>query len=282
MDIKRILFPTDFSPNSLNCLTFVREIANRTGAEVQLLHVFHHRVLSPSTPPQKFEEKAKEEQEKARARLSALGHSLENDSELPVNKCFTEMRIGFADDEIIQVSKERNADLIIMGTKGSTGLHKVMLGSVTAEVIEESMCPVLAIPEDAHYSGLSHIVFATDLDKKDFPTLKKVADFARIFDSKLTVLHIKQKEYAEVEEILKSFENELHMQINYEQARFRFLRNAKKVEGIDHFLKENEADLLSMVTHRRKLFQGLFKRSLTRQIAHQAQIPLLAFHDKGD
>jgi nucleotide-binding universal stress UspA family protein len=280
MEIKRILFPTDFSPNSLNGLSFLRAICSATDAEVHLLHAFHHHVVDPSIAPHKFEAKAKEEQDRARARLNALAQSLETDAECPLKKCYSDMRIGFADDEIIHASREKNIDLIIMGTKGATGLQKIILGSVASEVINEADCPVLAVPEDASYKGISHIVFATDLDKEDFPEIKRVGEFARLFESNLTVLHIKQKEYSEMEKELKDFESGLLKHVQYDKVKFRFIRSSSKVEGIDLFLKENEADLLAMVTHKRKLFRGLFKRSLTKQIAHQARIPLLAFHAK--
>lgn len=275
----KILFPTDFSVNADNCLPFIREIANRAGSELYLLHVFHHRMLNPSTPPSEFEEKARQKQEEACAKLTTLSEELTRHHSVPVKNCKTEVRVGFPDDEILEVINEQNIDLVVMGTKGATDLSRIILGSTTSEVINDATCPVLAIPENATFEGLSHLVFATDLNAKDIPLIDYAAEFAKMFNAELTVLHIQEKETSSIAEKIETFKENLQNHVRYEKLRFHNLYFKGRVAGIDKFLKDNSAELLTMVTYKRNLFESLFKRSFTKRIAHQTRIPLLAFHE---
>lgn len=62
-------------------------------------------------------------------------------------KCKTIVRMGGAPHEfIIQEAKDRNVDLIIMGTHGRTGLKRVLMGSVAQNVIANAPCPVMVVP----------------------------------------------------------------------------------------------------------------------------------------
>jgi nucleotide-binding universal stress UspA family protein len=55
------------------------------------------------------------------------------------------VREGPAADEVLQVAREKNADLIVMATHGRTGVRRLLLGSVTEKVIHTAPCPVLAV-----------------------------------------------------------------------------------------------------------------------------------------
>ena len=78
-----------------------------------------------------------------------------------------------------------------MGTKGASGITKVLIGSVTARVIKESLLPILSIPENAKFNPLKNIVFASDLHENQNDSLvnplKKIAER---FNSEITLLNI--------------------------------------------------------------------------------------------
>jgi nucleotide-binding universal stress UspA family protein len=62
------------------------------------------------------------------------------------------VRVGGAWSEIVRLATEEHADMIVMGTQGRTGLHRLLLGSVAERVIRQAPCPVLTVrphPEDS-------------------------------------------------------------------------------------------------------------------------------------
>ena len=137
IDLHRILVPTDFSKHSHNALTYAAAFAEKFGAELYLLHVVQDLALfipeavsvaPPAVPPI--------EQMTAAVREELARLVREND--LGRFTVHTEVREGTPFYEIIQHARDVNADLIVMGTHGHTGLAHVLLGSVTEKVVRKA------------------------------------------------------------------------------------------------------------------------------------------------
>jgi nucleotide-binding universal stress UspA family protein len=142
LEVRRILVPTDFSPPSERALELAIEFARRFGAELTLFHahelpayVFPDGVM-PVSPEilLELERSMNAELDRLAARVRAAG--------VPVS---TKTGVGAHDVEIVRYASEMNADLIIMGTHGRTGLRHVLLGSVAEKVVRRAPCPVLTV-----------------------------------------------------------------------------------------------------------------------------------------
>ena len=86
---------------------------------------------------------------------------------------------GFAVDEIARIAQNKGVDLICMGSQGTSGLERVLLGSVTAKVIEKADCPVLAIPRDSKFKEIKKIAFSTDYHNSDLHSIRTLAETAK-------------------------------------------------------------------------------------------------------
>lgn len=90
--------------------------------------------------------------------------------EFPDIKYTCVLREGIPEEEILRYSKENRPRIIIMGTRGKNQKDIDLIGSVTAEVIERSRVPVLAIPENTpfkEFSAVKRIAFITNFDQRD-------------------------------------------------------------------------------------------------------------------
>ena len=143
-DVKRILCPIDFSTHSEAALRTAMNLAAKLDAEVRLLHVLPNAfygappftpVVSP-TPDGEF-------REQSMVALKEFGDRLGRDG-VPFT---TELAQGVIPVEVVRVAKERDADLIVMGTHGRTGLAHMMIGSVAERVVRTSTVPVLTVPK---------------------------------------------------------------------------------------------------------------------------------------
>lgn len=149
IDLHRILVPTDFSKHSQNALKYAAAFAEKFGAEIHLLHVVQDLALfipeavsvaPPVVPPV--------EQLTAAVREALERFIRENNLQgLTVHQ---EVREGTPFYEIIQAAREKDVDLIIMGTHGHSGLAHVLLGSVTEKVVRKAPCPVLTVRHPEH------------------------------------------------------------------------------------------------------------------------------------
>lgn len=145
MKIKKILVPTDFSDDAEHAVEAAKDLALALGAEIILLHAYHVD-LPMATPalgggyvlPVGFYEELRVQ---ATKQIEALGVDVAK-SGVKVTSFAIEERPFFA---IVEEAKRRSVDLIVMGTRGLTGLKHVAFGSVAERVVREAPCPVLTV-----------------------------------------------------------------------------------------------------------------------------------------
>lgn len=140
--IKTLLVPVDFSDDAGAALDMALELAGQLGATVHLLHVYHRPVemLSPygvALPPT-VDREIRESAEKR------LGVELEKARKSGVD-CQAHVREGVAGLDIAETAKELGVDLIVMGTRGLTGVKHVLFGSVAERTVRMAECPVLSV-----------------------------------------------------------------------------------------------------------------------------------------
>lgn len=146
MNVKRILVPTDFSPQSDRALDYATELAEPFEGEVVLLHVCEPRmaveVEPPFAPAAPSDDDVRVDAQKHLEQLLAprLSHRVHFH---PV------VREGDILLRIEEVAREMNADLICMGTHGKSGMKRALLGSVAERVVRTSHFPVLTLSPDA-------------------------------------------------------------------------------------------------------------------------------------
>ena len=142
MQWKTILVPMDFSEDSEAALGAAVEFAKTTGARLILLHAFEFPTYigTPwgfSFPPGAFSE--------ARVRASEL-LAERNEKVLAEGvQSTTEAREGPPSEVIVEVAESLSADLIVMGTRGLTGIKHVLLGSTAERTLRYAPCPVMTV-----------------------------------------------------------------------------------------------------------------------------------------
>jgi|RhiMethySRZTD1v2_1073278.scaffolds.fasta_scaffold22451_2 nucleotide-binding universal stress UspA family protein len=143
--VNQILVPTDFSPTSDLALDYAREIAQRFGASLHLLHVLEDPfVHGPFASDIFIDETADVRRailEEAKARLARRVRRREGE----VAAASAEIVSGHSAATIVTHARELGADLIVMGTHGRTGLAHLLIGSVAERVFRTSPCPVMTV-----------------------------------------------------------------------------------------------------------------------------------------
>jgi nucleotide-binding universal stress UspA family protein len=136
MTVDSILIPTDFSATSEAALRYATQMALTLGARLYLMHVpgktGEH--FEASFPVGQFETTAGE-------RLSSILTKEEVERLRPEYV----LRVGTPADEIVRYADVCDADLIIMGTHGRSGIAHALMGSVAEQVVRMAPCPVLLV-----------------------------------------------------------------------------------------------------------------------------------------
>ena len=177
--MKTILHPTDFSPHAETALDHAIGFARAYDAELHLLNV----QIPFSLPSFPVEETAAE----------AEAHSALDALRIDGVRVERTVRRGLAPaPAIIEHADEIGADLLVMGSHGRRGVRRLLLGSVTEEVVREGRGPVLTVHEEskAPEGGYARILVPVDFSPRTAPQLEMAADLARRFDSALDVVHV--------------------------------------------------------------------------------------------
>jgi nucleotide-binding universal stress UspA family protein len=267
----KILVPTDFSPSSQVAIVYAAKIARQFNANLTLLHVNNSE--SPFPPRTNFKSAKVAEMIDAAAleEITLLRKSITKSTRgLNVE---TELINGLiADDMIVAYSKKRKFDLIVMGTKGAGAVKKVLLGSNAAGVIAQSNIPVIVIPENAVYTKIKKIVYASD-----FVNLKSEVKipilFAKLLSSSLDILHVvsPKSKHPETEKL----NTQLIEKNNYEKISIHVVEGDDIPKTIDKYINQSKPGLLALHTHKPTLYEKLFGKSVTRELAFHSNIPLL-------
>ncbi len=138
----KILCPIDFSDTSRWGMQEALEIARRHGAVVHLLHVLEEPWPGARGDPIAPHEFLNRARESAGADLAAWKKEAE---ELAPGKVVAELLGGHPATEIARVARGGEFDLVVMGTHGRRGLRRLVVGSVTEEVIRSAPCSVLVV-----------------------------------------------------------------------------------------------------------------------------------------
>ena len=155
--MKHFLVPTDFSECSAEAYPFLfeqAELLGKEGLHVTLLNVVTIPIItSPDAlvfVPPDTENWTKEATKVAGKELTAIREKVFHDLNVTTSVISGAEAVH---QQIVNVAKEHNVDLIVMGTHGRSGINRLLLGSVADRVIRIAPCPILLVPPKSQQTG---------------------------------------------------------------------------------------------------------------------------------
>lgn len=190
-EIKKVIFPVDFSDRSAGAAHYVEAIAAKFDPQIVMLHVL---------PPPHYEAMSLEISGPA---LAEIMQSRETAAKTQIKKFLAEELAGFRVDrqvvdgdpaaKIVETATQTKADLIVMTTHGYGRFRRFILGSVTSKVLHDTACPVLTgvhLESAPEKIDIKKIVVAIDLDTHSSRILQWGTELAKKFAAKLIVVHV--------------------------------------------------------------------------------------------
>jgi nucleotide-binding universal stress UspA family protein len=270
--IKTILFATDFSENSNRALPYAASLAKAFNAKLIVMHVEEPGESNPAhnfTLPGDF------------------------NGEVEIERVL--MRDQTPSKHILDLSRKKNCDLIVLTTHGRSALAQFFLGGSTAEeVARHSTIPVFIVKVDQEeapqtYTGrLKEILYPTDLSEAAKQAFASAATFAKKFGARLFVLHSIEEDSRDFYQALGLHGDDLKLQVaEYLKTYVSALAGADAVtsyhlsEGraeteIVKFIAANQVDLVAIATQGHAGIQEDLLGSTTDKVIRLAPCPVLA------
>jgi nucleotide-binding universal stress UspA family protein len=186
----KILVPIDFSPHSLAAAQYAATISRDLSASVVLAHVVTPIRLFPHGSPVNIPEIASTQRQVAEGELDRVFR------ETFGGRSNIEIVVTFGDvhAELLRIAAEKNADLVVMGTRGRRNPGRWFLGSTTESILRSVHAPILTVSHGDQArppaAKFSRILYATDFSESSSALEVLSAKLAKAFDASLTVMNV--------------------------------------------------------------------------------------------
>lgn len=272
--MKKILFPTDFSKNAENALRYALEFALKMDAKVFILNVnplpydFVIRVEEAIDSLEKYSDK----------KLRKLVDEIKDERKYKNLTIESKTSAGSIVLAILETAERLNVDLIVMGTKGASGLDRFFFGSNTAEIIRRANVPVLVVPKDAAYQKFGKMIYAIDYREDDLYFLQELSKLAEILDTNIETIHVAPKNSLQEQILHKGLVQLVDEKVSKIFTEHHLVINASVTKGIEEYLNNNPNCLLAMAHYKRTFLQSLLNNSFTEEMAYRTKTPLFIFN----
>ncbi|MGI9552854.1 MAG: universal stress protein, partial [Aurantibacter sp.] len=169
---------------------------------------------------------------------------------------------------------------IFMGTQGASGLKSVFLGSNTVKIISKiDFCPIVAVPADYSFDIPDEILFATGFEHVyDKYELDPMIVLAKLWNSKILVLHVQDEEKMEAHEITaQKVIKERLQQLPYELVEVG--KERKISETIEKVVAQNsDIGLVAMIDYWHSFMEKLTREAVVKNVAFNSKVPFLVMH----
>ena len=273
--MKNILLPTDFSENAYNAIKYAVQLFKEEECRFFLLNTYtpvlydNEYIVYSATQPTLTEIYRNNSTKGLERVVRRVKRNFPND-----NHSFEKISsFNLLSDEIKELVKEKNIDLIVMGTKGATGAEEILFGSHTVHAIKKSKCPLLAVPAHFEYKAPEQILFPTDYETKVTKLLPVLKEIAESNHATIHLMHVYfgvelSEEQAKTKKALsRLFKNQSHQ--------FYSISDKSVPQAIYDFQEEHQIDLLTLINNKHSFFENLLFRPIINEIGFHVKVPFL-------
>jgi len=278
--MEKILVPCDFSEQAIHAFRLAIDIANASSAEVHVLHVIELPIMHDDvlTPLPSFDENLlKELGERAEIKLAEL--KKESKQELFVT---TIIEFGPIVSTITNYQEANNIALIVMGTKGISGIEEVFIGSTAEKVVRHASCPVAVVKRRTTVSELRHIVFPNSLEKGQEDLVMHVKALQDVLKATLHIVWIDTSDKSDDHTLIKQQLEDFAKRFLLKDYTINVFKANDRETGIINFTHWINASMIAMGTHARKGLSHFFKGSVAEDVVNHVDCPIWTYVIKGN
>lgn len=287
----KILVPVDFSENSFKAAIVAANIASTKGESLQFLYSYidpyitGNIQLTDSLSYDVGEPGARqalgENASKLMTHFCDRFKSAMKKGEIPVVKYGHHVCEGVPEDAIIDFAKNQLPGLIVMGTRGSLRKERDLIGSVTAEVLDEGRFTVLTVPEPFDLEKSlkpNNILFFSNIDQDDILAMDALYRLFGTRQANVTIVHMPgRKRLSQLSAVKALGRLSDYCRDNF--TRYHFvtvpLHENNYDSEFERLNNEHNFDLIVIPNHRRNAFSRLFNPGLAHKLLLRTDIPML-------
>lgn len=274
--MKKIVYTTDFSENSVAALKYAKALGEVFNTDVIALHV---------ATPSELKVTKKNNEKEARVALKAKleefcsEHLDEDLSDLNLTVAVTVA--SSVTKGIMDFTRDMQIRILIMGACGSGNFKDFFLGSSTKDMLELSPYPLLAVPPNYVFTELKNVVYTTDFEQKDIINIKELLGLLDPVKPKLIILHVSDQDETMTKNLLEWFKKNLAEKVEYSDIEFKIIFSDNILKSLKENIENLDADMVVMLERKPDSQKSsLLHRDLVKRMQACIEVPLLSFNEK--
>ncbi|MBC3759403.1 universal stress protein [Hyunsoonleella sp. SJ7] len=275
--MKKIIVPIDFSEHSEYALKTASKLAKKYNAEVLALHMLEMSDIMLSASDGLQNEKAVFFLKLAQQKFDKF---LEKDylKEIKLTPIVKHFKVF---SEVNDVAIKNDADLIVMGSHGSSGIAEFFVGSNTERVVRNANVPVLVVKDDRAGINFDVVAFACDFSEEAIEPYLKASKMFKDMGSKLYLIHVnlpndRFQSSLEIEKKVVNFFAKAERNLD-KMEDVHYINDYSVEEGVLNCASKIGADLIVVPTHGRKGLAHFFEGSIGEDVANHSTLPVMTF-----
>lgn len=277
--MKTILYATDCTKKSASVLRYAYRLSSAMKANLNVLHVYDLPPVSTVTIRTREHLAKSFREEQYEMAVSYCDLHLKNELKTVPVKIQVKESNSIA-NAISRISSNIDADLVVVGMKDSEALRGLFSGNIANHLLDKTNAPLLIVPKNMNYHGLSTLLYATDFEEADVHAIKNLVDIAEPNEALIKIVHIPRRN-EDVEAKMEWFKKKVAQRISYPEIAYSALPAQDVETGLHDYIKSEKADILVMLERKHdSIVDKLFHKDLVRKMEAEISIPLLAFNEK--
>jgi nucleotide-binding universal stress UspA family protein len=279
--VRRLLFPTDFSDGATNAFPQAVYLADRHDAEFHIVNVVS------------AEGEGKEDLPASPDTLHGWLGAAQNLAEAldALSVVQRQVEAEAVPERLVAYAEDQDIDLVVMGTHGRRGMRRMLLGSVTEEVVRRVPCPVFTIQADADEGpaeAVRRILVPVDFSEAAETAVRHATEIAQTYGAEVHLLHVVEEVvYPSAygiepalfpgDEVVARVEKTLgemaRTDVGYEHVQVSATIGYAPMTILD-YVQENQIDLVVIATHGRAGLDRMLLGSVAERVIRQSPVPV--------
>jgi nucleotide-binding universal stress UspA family protein len=286
--LKKILVAVDFSSHTLVTCSYAMTVAKEFGAEIKLVNTYENPVInsSPYIEPVVY---AVEPVDHLPILLAEAKKKM-NNLKKELKQSWPEARLSYSlindnpTEGVLKACMEHRPGLIFIGHHLKENLPNSMISHIARKVADRTTIPVFVVPDNIashNWSGIKKVLYATDLDDKDFISLTLLSEMMKPLNIEVHCVHVS---IGTINPLVQArfdlMKKEMHSRsLKLKNVVCKLIVGDDIENTLETYLRNNDIGLISLTPHKRNMLTRWLTPSLTNQIVKTAEVPVLLFHE---
>lgn len=281
--MRKIFCPTDFSEQANHAVEAGYYLAKKFNAEFHLFHVIEssaHTDFNIQGAPggeTDMEDVFFLKLIKATERRMTELVSTPGLEEIQVT---SSIKIGKPIELIREEIESGGYTMIVMGTKGTSGMNEILVGSNAERIVRSAKIPVLTVKKFVDEQTFKSIIYASTFIDNDSELIEQVKMLQEAFDSEVHLLRVNTPNNFITDWSSRKLMKKFAKEHGLSNCTFNVYNDTIEEDGIMYFAEEIQAGLLVMTTHGRTGFSHLLSGSIAEDLVNHSKRPVLTYNTR--